>query len=89
MTPETVMSMTHIALKMALTMAGPFLLTALIIGLAVSVFQAATQINEMTLTFIPKIAGIAVVVILIGPWLINTMVDYMQQLFIQIPTLVM
>lgn len=89
MTPETVMSMTHLALKMALTLAGPFLLTALLLGLMVSIFQAATQINEMTLTFIPKIAGIIIVVILIGPWMITTMVDYMQGLFLQIPSLVM
>ncbi len=89
MTSETVMSMTFIALKMALMLAGPFLLTALVLGLIVSIFQAATQINEMTLTFIPKIAGIAIVVVLIGPWMITTMVDYMQTLFQQIPSLVM
>lgn len=89
MTSETVMSMTFTALRVALMLAGPFLLTALILGLLVSIFQAATQINEMTLTFIPKIAGIAVVVVLIGPWMITTMVDYIQTLFTQIPTLVL
>lgn len=88
MTPDTVMGMTHIALRIALMMAGPFLLTCLVIGLVVSIFQAATQINEMTLTFIPKVAGVAIAVVVLGPWLINTMVDYIQTLFSQIPTLV-
>ena len=88
MTHETVMSLTYMALRMALIMAGPFLLTALVLGLMVSIFQAATQINEMTLTFIPKIIGIAIVVLLIGPGLLSTMVDYMRETFLQIPTLV-
>lgn len=70
-------------------LAGPFLITALVLGLLVSIFQAATQINEMTLTFIPKIIGIGIVVVLIGPWMITTMVDYIQTLFEQIPSLVM
>lgn len=89
MTPDTVMSMTHIALRVALFMAGPLLITALIIGLVVSVFQAATQINEMTLSFIPKLLGVAAVLVLLGPWLITTMVDYMRTILTQIPTLVM
>ncbi|WP_269900030.1 flagellar biosynthesis protein FliQ [Paenalcaligenes faecalis] len=89
MTPETVMSMTHIALRIALSMAGPLLITALIIGLVVSIFQAATQINEMTLSFIPKLLGVAAVLVLLGPWLITTMVDYIRTLLTQIPTLVM
>lgn len=89
MTPETVMSMTHIALRIALSMAGPMLLTSLIIGLTVSIFQAATQVNEMTLTFIPKLLGVAIVVVLLGPWLMNTMIDYMRSLLIGIPDLVM
>ncbi|HHU95049.1 MAG TPA: flagellar biosynthesis protein FliQ [Alcaligenaceae bacterium] len=89
MTPDTVMSMTHIALRVALSMAGPLLITALIIGLVVSIFQAATQINEMTLSFIPKLLGVAAVLVLLGPWLITTMVDYMRTILTQIPTLVM
>lgn len=89
MTPDTVMSMTHIALRVALFMAGPLLITALIIGLVVSIFQAATQINEMTLSFIPKLLGVAAVLVLLGPWLITTMVDYMRTILTQIPTLVM
>lgn len=89
MTPETVMSMTHIALRVALSMAGPLLLTALLIGLVVSIFQAATQINEMTLSFIPKLIGVAAVLIVLGPWLISTMVDYIRSLLTNIPSLVM
>lgn len=89
MTPDTVMSMTHVALRIALTMAGPTLLTSLIIGLTVSIFQAATQVNEMTLTFIPKLLGVAIVLVILGPWLMTTMIDYMQTLFTGIPDLVM
>lgn len=89
MTPDTIMSMTHVALRIALSMAGPLLLTSLIIGLTVSIFQAATQINEMTLSFIPKLLGVAIVVVLLGPWLMSTMIDYMQSLLNGIPDLVM
>ncbi|MDS1141130.1 flagellar biosynthesis protein FliQ [Pusillimonas sp. SM2304] len=88
MNSETVMSMTYQALKIALSMAGPLLLVALAVGLFISIFQAATQINEMTLSFIPKILGVGAVLVLLGPWLITTMVDYMQSLLRQIPSLV-
>ncbi len=88
MTPDTVMSMTHIALRIALSMAGPLLLTSLIIGLTISIFQAATQVNEMTLSFIPKLLGVAIVVVVLGPWLMSTMIDYIQSLLIGIPDLV-
>lgn len=88
MTAETVMSMAYQAMKIALALAGPALLAALVVGLIISIFQAATQINEMTLTFIPKILAIVVVFVLTGPWLIGLMVDYIRQLFGSIPTLV-
>lgn len=88
MTPETVMSMTYTALKLALTMAGPMLIVVLVVGLGISIFQAATQINEMTLSFIPKLLAMGITVVLLGPWLINTMVDYMQNLLRGIPGLV-
>ena len=88
MTPETVMTMTYTAMKTALLMAGPLLLVTLAIGLLISIFQAATQINEMTLSFIPKLLGVGAALVLLGPWLIGTMVDYIQQLFTQIPGLV-
>lgn len=85
MTPETVMTMTYAALKVALSMAGPLLLTTLVVGLIVSVFQAATQINEMTLPFTLKIVAVAIAIVLLGPWLISTMVEYIQALLNGIP----
>lgn len=88
MTPEMVMSMTYQAMKVALIMAGPLLLVTLLVGLVISIFQAATQINEMTLSFIPKILAMVVTLVLSGPWLIGIMVDYIRQLFGGIPNLV-
>ena len=88
MTPELVMSMTYEAMKVALAMAGPLLLVTLIVGLVISVFQAATQINEMTLSFIFKITAMVVALVLAGPWLISVMVDYMRQLITSIPNMV-
>lgn len=88
MTSETVMSMTYLAMKVALIMAGPLLMITLAVGLIISIFQAATQINEMTLSFIPKLLAVGAALVLLGPWLISTMVDYMTLLFSQIPDLV-
>ena len=87
MTPEAVMSMTYQALRVALLMAGPLLLVTLAVGLIISIFQAATQINEMTLSFIPKVLAVAATLVLLGPWLIGTMVDYITTLFNSIPGL--
>lgn len=87
MTPETVMSMTYQALRVALVMAGPLLLVTLLVGLLISIFQAATQINEMTLSFIPKLLAVGAALVLLGPWLITTMVDYIRTLFNGIPGL--
>ncbi len=67
--------------------AAPPLLAALIIGLVVSIFQAATQINEMTLSFIPKLAGMFVALIIAGPWMTSVMVDYIQRILTSIPWL--
>ncbi|MCQ9615999.1 flagellar biosynthesis protein FliQ [Paenalcaligenes niemegkensis] len=88
MTSEVVMTMTYMALKTALILAGPLLLVTLIVGLVISIFQAATQINEMTLSFIPKLLAVGIAVVILGPWLISTMVDYMQNLFLQLPNMV-
>lgn len=88
MNSETVMSMTYLAMKVALIMAGPILLVTLAVGLCISIFQAATQINEMTLSFIPKLLAVGAALVLLGPWLISTMVDYMTLLFSQIPGMV-
>lgn len=76
------------ALELTIIVSAPVLLTALIIGLLVSIFQAATQINEQTLTFIPKLVGMFVVIIIAGPWMVGMMVDFIQRLFSNIPWMV-
>jgi flagellar biosynthetic protein FliQ len=87
MTPESVMTIGQQALELTLMVSAPMLLTALVIGLIVSIFQAATQINEMTLSFIPKLVGMFVVLIITGPWMIGIMLDYMTRLYSSIPYL--
>jgi len=74
--------------KIALLLALPGLLTGMFIGLAVSIFQATTQINEMTLSFIPKILGVVIVIILTMPWMLNSMIDFATNTFNLIPTFV-
>ena len=74
--------------KTALLLALPGLLTGMFLGLAVSIFQATTQINEMTLSFIPKILGVVVVIILTMPWMLNTMTDFATNIFNLIPTFI-
>jgi flagellar biosynthetic protein FliQ len=88
MTPESVMTLGRNAMEVCLMVAAPMLLVALIIGLIVSIFQAATQINEATLSFIPKLVGIFVALVLAGPWMLAVMLDYMHQVFSGIPGLV-
>ncbi len=74
--------------KMALLLALPGLLTGMFLGLAVSIFQATTQINEMTLSFIPKILGVVIVIVLTMPWMLNSMTDFSTNIFNMIPTFV-
>ncbi|MBL8413365.1 MAG: flagellar biosynthesis protein FliQ [Propionivibrio sp.] len=88
MTPELVMNIGRQAIEMTLVLSGPLLLSALVIGLIVSIFQAATQINEQTLSFVPKLVGIFIVLILAGPWMLQMMVDYIRRLFESIPQLI-
>lgn len=76
------------AMEVTLMIATPMLLTALIIGLLVSIFQAATQINEATLSFIPKLVGVFLALIIAGPWMLGIMVDYMRLMFSGIPAMV-
>jgi flagellar biosynthetic protein FliQ len=76
------------AMKVALALAAPLLLAALISGLVVSLLQAATQINEMTLSFIPKILAVVATIIIAGPWRLNLLLDYMRTLFSNLPTLI-
>lgn len=87
MTPESVMTLGGQAMQTTLMVAAPVLLVVLIIGLVVSIFQAATQINEQTLSFIPKLVGVVASLVVAGPWMLTTMVDYMRTVFTNIPAL--
>jgi flagellar biosynthetic protein FliQ len=88
MTPESIMTLGRHAMEVTLMVAAPLLLVALGIGLIVSIFQAATQINETTLSFIPKLIGIFIALVVAGPWMLSTMLDYMRELFTNIPGLI-
>jgi flagellar biosynthetic protein FliQ len=87
MTPDTVMTLGRHAMEITLMVSAPLLLVALIIGLLVSIFQAATQINETTLSFIPKLVGIFVTLVVAGPWMLTVMGDYMREVFTGIATI--
>ena len=88
MTPETVMTIAQRALEMTVLLAAPLLLVALVIGLLVGIFQAATQIHEMTLSFIPKLIGMATALVIAGPWMLKELVGYTRTLIESIPSLV-
>jgi len=88
MTPESVLSLGAQALQLTLLVAAPLLLVALVVGLVISIFQAATQINEATLSFIPKLLAVFATLVLAGPWMLALLVDYIRQLFASIPNLV-
>lgn len=87
-TADAVVALGQQALEVTLLVGAPLLLSALVTGLVVSIFQAATSINEMTLSFIPKLLVMLVVLILAGPWMITVMTDYMTRLFSSIPELI-
>jgi flagellar biosynthetic protein FliQ len=82
------MTMGRNAMEVTLMVSAPLLLVALIVGLVVSIFQAATQINESTLSFIPKLVGIFLALIVAGPWMLSVMLDYMRQIFTGIPSMI-
>lgn len=88
MTPETVLTVGRGALEVVVLLAAPMLLVALLVGLFIGVFQAATQINEMTLSFIPKLMAVATALMVAGPWMLGVLVNYTQRLFTSIPGLV-
>jgi flagellar biosynthetic protein FliQ len=88
MTPETVLTVAGRALEITLLLSAPLLLTALLVGLLVGVFQAATQINEMTLSFIPKLLGMAAAIVIAGPWMLKVLVSYTRELIMSIPSLI-
>lgn len=85
MTPESVIDLAQQALYVTMLLMLVLLMPALVVGLAVSIFQAATQINEMTLSFIPKLIVTMMVIVLAGPWMLRTLVSYTQRLIEDIP----
>ncbi|MBV9604828.1 MAG: flagellar biosynthesis protein FliQ [Solirubrobacterales bacterium] len=88
MNQDTVINLATQAMMLALKIAGPVLLLGLIVGLLVSIFQAVTSIQEQSLSFIPKIIGVAVLIVVLGPWMLNQMVSYAQSLYLSIPSLI-
>lgn len=88
MTPESVMSIATDALEVTILLVLVLLVPALIVGILVSVFQAATQINESTLTFIPKLLTTFAVLLIAGPWLLSVLVNYFERLVLDIPNLI-
>jgi flagellar biosynthetic protein FliQ len=88
MTPESVMTLGYEAMKVSLLLAAPLLLVALVTGLIISLFQAATQINEMTLSFIPKLLAVFATLVIAGPWMLAEILAYMRHIFSSIPQLV-
>lgn len=85
MSPTTVIEIGRGALELTLLMSAPLFIAALVTGLIVSIFQAATQINEATLSFVPKLVAIFITLILAGPWMITMMTDYIRRLYESIP----
>ncbi len=85
MTPESVMTIARAALELTILASAPILLTALVVGLVVSLVQAVTQINEATLSFLPKLIGISLAMVLAGPWILALLVDYLRQVLSSIP----
>lgn len=82
------LSIAQKAVSMALILSAPMLATGLVVGLAVSIFQAATQIQEMTVSFVPKMIAEVLIVILMGPWMLKVMVGFSRELLLSIPGLV-
>lgn len=88
MTPETVTTIGQQALWVTMMIAAPMLLSALAVGLLVGMFQAATQINEMTMSFIPKLLVLVAALVVAGPWMLSVISNYTVQLYAQIPSLI-
>ena len=88
MTPTTVIELGRQAIEVTLMVSAPLFLAALVTGLIISIFQAATQINEMTLSFVPKLVAIFVTLVLAGPWMITVLTDFMRRLIESIPSMI-
>jgi flagellar biosynthesis protein FliQ len=88
MNQDTVVNLATQAMTLGLEVAGPILIVGLIIGLAVSLFQAVTQIQEQSLSFIPKIVGLALLIVILGPWMLDRLINYTTNLYMSIPSLI-
>lgn len=88
MTPESVMTIGRAALEMTLLVSAPVLLVTLVVGLIVSVFQAATQINDPSLSFIPKVVAVLITFAIAGPWMLTVMIDYMRRVLTGLPGII-
>ena len=88
MNQDTVINLATQAMMLALKIAGPILLVGLIVGLLVSIFQAVTSIQEQSLSFIPKIVAVAVLIVVLGPLMLGQLVSYAQNLYLSIPQLI-
>jgi flagellar biosynthetic protein FliQ len=88
MNQDTVVSLATQAMKLALEVGGPMMLVGLVVGLVVSIFQAVTSIQEQSLSFIPKIVALAAILVILGPWMLDQLVTYAQNLYTSIPSLI-
>lgn len=88
MNQDTVVSLATQAMKLALEIGGPMMLVGLVVGLVVSIFQAVTSIQEQSLSFIPKIVALAAILVILGPWMLDQLVTYAQNLYTSIPSLI-
>jgi flagellar biosynthetic protein FliQ len=88
MTPETVMDLAHKTLMVTALISAPLLLIALITGLVIGMLQAATQINESTLSFIPKLLMLVLTLFVAGPWILRVLIDFTHELYASIPAMV-
>lgn len=88
MTPTTVIEIGRQAVEITLLISAPLFIAALVTGLLVSIFQAATQINEATLSFVPKLIVVFITLIIAGPWMITLLTDYIQRLYSSIPNII-
>ena len=88
MSPDSIIDISQQALYLTALLAAPVLLSALAVGLLIGMFQAATQINEMTLSFIPKLLTMVAALFIAGPWMLNLLLAYTRRLFESIPTLI-
>lgn len=88
MTPDAVMMIGQEALVVAVKITAPILLSFLAVGLLIAMFQAATQINEITLAFVPKLIALGAIMVIAGPWILSVLVDYMQTLYRNIPSMI-